>query len=116
MRFANPIYLVYTPQGTNHVKYDLYWMLRGDVIRREWEIDRKSIAESGFELVHDTLGDGLIPNAATFHHHPSGSSVLVEDDHFQPSVKIFGERNAEAKDALVSLVRPYGFELRESQK
>ena len=117
MSISNPIHLVYTPKRTNHVKDSLYNMMTGSALSDEFEIDRRKMKDSGFELVHDSVrGDSAIPSAVTYHHYPSGSTVLVEDDPFNPGAKIFGERAKEARDSLVALVKPYGFELRDAPK
>lgn len=116
MDISNPVYMTYTPKETSHVKDNLYWMMVGDEPRHEWDIDRGKMKQSGFQLVHRALSGGSVtPCAATFHHNPSGSTVLLEDDIFRPLVEIFGERKEEARNALVALVRPYGFELMEKK-
>ncbi len=117
MEKSDPIFLTYTPKGTGHVRDSLYHMMTGDIVNKEWEIDRNRMSELGFELANDSVSaTSVIPSVATFHHYPSGSTVVVEDRCPDPVVKIFGKRNTVAKDSLVSLVRPYEFELKETRR
>ena len=108
------IRFVYEPKRTGHAKDNLYHVMTGLVSDRQWEIPRDVLANAGFELVHNSVrAASNVPSSATFHHYPSGSTVLVHDDTFHPGAKIFGERREIAHNALVTLVKPYGFELKQ---
>lgn len=115
MENQEPLYLAYDPKRSRHVKDSLYYMMAGGALSNEWEINRRKLYESGFQLVIDSVRAGsIIPSSVTFHHYPSDSTVLVVDDHFNPHVKIHGSRREEAMNSLVTLVKPYGFDLRET--
>lgn len=105
---------MYEPKKSGHVKDNLYHMMIGNSLNDEWEINRKKLSDAGFELVLDAVrGASVIPCAAIFHHYPSGSTVLLEDSRPDPIAKVFGNGRETARDALIELVRPYNFELKE---
>ncbi|MEK6892819.1 MAG: hypothetical protein AABX07_01320 [Nanoarchaeota archaeon] len=113
MDYHSHIHLSYISKQSSHVRDSLYHIMIGDFLNHQWEIGEAKLKASGLELIHNSIRCDGIPSAAVFHHYPSGSSVVVTDDYFNPSVEIYGSQRESAKSSLVELVKPFGFELKE---